>query len=816
MKLVSLFMALCLSSLVFGQANGVISGRVMESVSGEDLEYVMVRLLKSSDSSVVQGIYTGADGKFVLENVPKGDFLLKISLTSYTTTYINDVVMTTNAAVFNVGAVKLAKQQIKDLDEVKVEANRDALNVGIDKKVFNVSDDLNARGGTANDALNNVPSIEVDQDGNISLRGDGNVTILIDGRPSSLSGASGKSMLASIPASSIERIEVVNNPSAKYDPDGTSGIINIVLKKNKLKGFNGLVTLSPGSGNLKSGNVFDGSASISYRNAYFNAFASYSNHFMSGYRNFKSNLTNYFPADSSSLLDQYREGSDFEVGHTFRVGSDFYLKGRNTLGVVWTGNIGERNRKGDLFNKRFDGNDQLFRYWSRKSYEPTTNNNMDFNLNWKHDLKANLGDVILSLNQSIGKDKEEGFYDEYYYLDSLQGVNYAPLNQRLYNREKNNITTLQLDFTRKLPNWNARLEYGAKGILRDQSVSTYSDRKDTLTGLFTADTLSNFDYAYKEQIYSVYGIYGQVFGKFKVQGGLRFEAASQVPNLLSSDIKINNQYFNLFPSAHIKYELAKKQELSLSYSRRINRASAGNLNPFTSYADPFNLRKGNPYLQPEFIDSYELGYSLEGKQISIVSSVYYRYTTNVIQRVKEFYADGTSAVTYANIDQSHSGGVELVLIYRPNKWLKNTLSGNASYIKYQDDTPGVFRNNNGVNWGFKYVGAIEFWKKTASIQLNARYNAPFYTAQGKVFRPNAVDISGQKILKGGNWTVGFKVTDIFNFQKFHMELDQPNVYQESEFKWMTRRFYLTVSYKFGKLEISNKQKASAEGGGGEM
>jgi outer membrane receptor protein involved in Fe transport len=289
---------------------------------------------------------------------------------------------------------------------------------------------------------------------------------------------------------------------------------------------------------------------------------------------------------------------------------------------------------------------------------------------------------------------------------------------------------------------------------------------------------------------------------------VRVEKAYQIPNLISDSIKITNDYFNFFPSAHIKYSLNKKSEIGLSYSRRITRASSGDLNPFTAYSDPFNLRRGNPYLQPEFVNSYDLAYTTEKDKLNFSAAVFYRHTIGSISRIKVFYADNSSAVTFANIGQSHSYGTELIASYRPTSWWRNTLSTNVNYIQYETSDPNW--NRSGINWNVKYMGSVDFWKKTATLQLNVNYIAPRITVQGTAQRKGSVEISFDKKFNDGKWTVGTRVSDIFNRQGFFMEVNQQNIYQVSEFKWLTRRVYITLSYKFGKLEMGNKSKVSGQ------
>jgi outer membrane receptor protein involved in Fe transport len=794
---------------------GIVSGKVLDKNTDGPMEYVSFRLFSVKDSSLVAGIFTDVDGKFTLEQLPYGTYYGKLTITGYLTRQIEDIKISPTLKVANLGTIKLDLEKTGDLKEIKVTGQLDVLKAGIDKKVYNVDEDLSVKGGTANDVLLKIPSIELDQDGKVSLRGEGSVTILIDGRPSSLSGGNGKTLLDALPAGSIERIEVVNNPSAKYDPDGTSGIINIVLKKNKLKGFNGLISANAGSGDLTGGNVFDGTASLRYMNAKINVYGSYTGRYLEGYRNNYSDLRQTFSDNTVERIQQDRIGTDLNAGNTFRFGTDFYLKPRHFLGVSATGSMGVRNRTGGQWNYKFDGSDVLQSQWWRYADDPSQQRNLDINLNYKFDLKNDRGTFVIDANQSLGEDKVQGYYTQYYTYDPVISP-YDTTRQELENKETNNITTVQADLTYLFPKINARMETGMKMIRRDQGVDTYSESYDQVLGTFAEDTLANFLYAYNEQVYSVYGVFGQQRGKFKYQGGIRLEQAYQIPDLISDTLRIVNDYFNYFPSAHIRYALTEKSEISVSYSKRINRSSAADMNPFTNYSDPYNLRRGNPYLKPEYIDSYDLGYTNEIKKLTVTASVYYRHTTGVITRVKEFYPDNTSAVTFTNLDESHALGSELILIFKPYKWWRNTLSANANYTQYVDANTTQNWNVSGVNWSGKYTASFDFWKKTATVQINAAYNARRITIQGTAQRRGPVDISFDKSFKGGKITVGARVTDVFNRQGFYMKIDQPTVQQSLEFKWLTRRYFLTFSYKFGKLEMSNKKSGGGGEGGGDF
>jgi outer membrane receptor protein involved in Fe transport len=790
-----------------------VTGKVLSYEQNSALEYVSIKLYKLPDSTFQKGVFTNADGRFSLSTNP-GKYYLQLSLAFYENQTTEAFELKPGQTNFHQGTLRMQQPKTQEVKEVVVRGQKDVMEAGIDKKIYNVAEDLNVNGGTANDILNRLPSVEVDQDGGVLLRGQGSVTILIDGRPSSMSGGNGKTLLDALPANSIERVEIVTNPSAKYDPDGTSGIINIVLKKNKLLGFNGMVSANLASGDLKGGNVGEGSVSLSYRNGNVNVFGTYNARYLEGYRNNYNDIRQELNS-GVFILDQNRTGTDLDAGQTYRMGADVNLNPRNTIGFVATGSLTRRDRAGVLWNAQLDESQTITNLWSRSSYDPTDRQNLDLNLNYKHDFKEERGNLILDVNQSLGSEDIEGYYVNTYFNPDSSLSSLPILDQRLFNTDKNNITTAQADLTYLFPKLGLRTEAGLKAILRDQLVDTYSETLDNSLNAYQEDTLANFLYGYKEQIYSFYGVAGKQIKRFKMQAGLRAEKAYQIPNLISDSIRIVNDYFNFFPSAHLRYELQPKSELSLSYSRRIKRASANELNPFTNYSDPFNLQRGNPYLSPEYIHSFDLAYSLEKKKLTVSSALFFRQSNGVISRFKEFYPDNTSAVSYMNIAQTKALGGELILMFKPSPSLRSTLSYNGNYTWYKTNMAG-FPDRQGFNHNVKWNTSYEFWKKTATLQLSVNYNGPRVTVQGIAQRRGPIDLAFEKKLANGNWSLGARVTDIFDRQGFYFEVDRPGVYQVGEFKWLTRRVYISASYKFGKLEISNKAKQSSSDGGGEL
>lgn len=803
-----LFISILVLFVQTAYSQTIISGEVRDLKTQLPIEYAQVRLLMPRDSSLVTGTTTDESGKFAIDNATKGTYLVRVSYSGYELSYIADVILNEQPSL-QLGRIFLEEIKISEIENIIITANLDVLKAGIDKKIYNVDQDVAAKGAGADEILSNIPSVTLDEDGRVTMRGDGAVTILINGQPSSMTG-SGGNLLSGIPASQIERIEVVTNPSAKYDPDGTSGIINIILKKNKIRGINGQVSATgalPGQDHKLN-------AALSFRNEKWNAFASYGFDYMEGYRNNKSEIKRWEGVDTFQL-NQYRKGSDFKRGHVGRLGFDHYINNKNTIGLSANGQYTYRNRTGVQENSSYNNN-SILGYWERGSNEPSLRNGVDINFYSAHTLKNENQNLSTSFTQSFYNENEDGQFSQ----DTLFfSGNYGAWNTgytRQFSKSNNSSFIGQVDFEQLIPEKKLRYEVGVKTIIKNEKLNGNSDRYDFPTNMYVSDPFAFYNYKYQEQVHSAYATVGQELNKFKYQVGFRGEYAVQAPTLVSEQKSFKKEYFNIYPSAHVRYALGSKSELSLSYSRRVNRPNSRDLNPFTNYADPYNLRTGNPDLNPEFINSFDLGYTQTIKKFTITANGYYRQTRNAITRVKRFITDNTATVTMDNVAKSQVAGLELVIQVRPVSWWRNTLSFDGSYIQYtnKEDVNSNY-NNKGFNWGIKYSGAVDFWKKTATIQINANYSAPRVTAQGIIYPWKFVDISFSKSFLNKNLIVSLKLADVFNTKGFKMIVDQPMLYQYSDFGFQTRRVYLTLTYKFGRFDVSKKEmpKHDVEGGG---
>jgi outer membrane receptor protein involved in Fe transport len=776
-------------------AQGQLSLRIVQE--GEKaIEYANFRLFSPKDSSVVAGEYSNENGNIMMSNVSYGTYYGIITFFGFEDKIIDDIAISNDQRKLDLGNIPLTKLKSQEFEEVVVKGETSLMESSIDKRTYNVGEDMTSIGGGLTDVLNNIPSVEVDNDGNVSLRGSGSVTILIDGRQSALS--SGDGALDGIPASAIDRIELVTNPSAKYNPEGTAGIINIVLKKKKLRGINTNVQLTAASENL-----YSTSLGFNIRNEKINFFANYSYRYREGYRN-NFNERRSTLGDTVEFLKQDRLGTDFRNSHTGNVGADFFIKSNQVIGVSVSGTYTDRIRRGKQQNY-LSYNGVLFQTWDREVYNPRNRNSIDINANYKLDFKDEKGNLIIAATQSLGQELSIGEFKEYYFLPSGAPTSNSYRFQNQEQESSNNKFTFSTDLVRMI-NDKLKYEAGIQTIINRENESNYLEFYDTVTGQVIPDVDVNNELAFDEDILSAYGILGhQLSKKFKYQAGVRLEQAFTEPRLLNTNESFRNDYFSFFPSLHLVYGDDKQGEIFANYSRRINRPSTRSLNPFPVYSDPLNLRVGNPEIQPEYINSFELGYEKMWENLSLTGTMYFKQTVNRIQRIRQFFDDGISVTTFANVDESYDYGVELISTYSPFSWWRNMISVNAYESRLSANIDGTRLSNRGVSWDAKLNTTFSLFDNTTSIQINAQYIAPRYTVQGFYQRNPGIDVGFTRTLMNKKMVIGLRVSDVFNQKGFYFEINDGTVIQNTTYKWTTRRLYLTLSYKFENLTTKEKQ-----------
>lgn len=788
---------LALGTFVNAQNSGQVEITAIDE-NGKGIEFVNFRLFSTSDSSVIAGAYSDVDGLVTINNVPNGNFYGVLSFFGFEDTYVNDIVV--QSAKVNLGAVRLNPLQDLLLEEVVVRGKeRTYMESSIDKRTYNVEEDMTSQGGDLTDVLNNIPSIEVDNDGNVSLRGDGSVTILIDGRESVLS--SGEGALNGIPASAIERIEVVTNPSARYNPEGTSGIINIVLKKQKLRGFNANVQLTAASENL-----YNGSVNLNFRREKINIFGNYSFRYHEGTSvNTRDRNSSY--NDTLEFLSQHRMSLNTRKTHTANAGFDFFLKENQTLGLSLSGSYTERDRGGQQLNELMY-NGVLNRYWIREIYDPTSRKSMDINANYNLNFKDGNGSLLISASESIGNSQSIGEFEEYYY--EADGT-IIPDIYNLQNQKNNRFNsrfTFNTDVERNL-NDKMKYETGIEAKINRRDQKDYLEFYDPIADEIIPNENGLNQLIYDEKIFSLYGVFGhELTERFKYQAGLRLEQAFIDPNFVSSNESLSYQYFNPFPSLHLSYGDDTLGTFFASYSRRINRPNVRNLNPFPDYDDPLNLRIGNPALHPEYINSYELGYDKMWDKGSITGSIYFKEIVGKIQGIQYYREDGVSVRTFDNVDNSYDYGVELISMYNPFSWWRNMISLNVYESRVSANVDGIQLNNKGVSWDLKVNTSFALFNNTTNIQVTGQYRAPRYTVQGTSQYTPGFDIGITRSLLNRNLVIGMRLTDIFNHRGFTTVSNVNGIEQVNKWRWSSQRLYFTLSYRFGNMSVRDNEGPS--------
>lgn len=788
---------------------GTINGLVLEKKNNTPIEFANVIVYKSKDSSMVTGGLTNSKGKFLIENLNPGRYFVKVNFIGFGIKTITDITIKPPNLAINIGTVEL-ETTATNLDAVTITGEKDQVEYNLDKKVINVDKNILASGGTALDVMQTIPSVNVDIDGTLSLRGSSNVTIFIDGRPSGLTS------LEQMPAGMIDKVEIVTNPSARYDPDGMSGIINIVTKRKKEPGYNGMASVNAGTNGQ-----YGGSLNLGYNRKKFGLYSNidyrhnrYESEGVSSRDLYVNDTTTYYDQRNNSL----RTGN---YGN-FKVGADYFINPKNTLSFNGVYNLRNGIPNDTSIYENYDYMHNLSEYYKRANKGESNNDGFEFNLDYKKTFDKKGQEITANVFYSNTEGNSYSDLNTLWFDANLNPIDSSLLNQGTINYYKNDRLQGQFDFIYPMEKWG-RLETGYKGSWRlnenDYTLNNYYD------DLISRDTLSSNEFAYQEQIHSAYFIYANNIKKFKFQLGLRAEQVFTISDQETTQQTFHHNYFNLFPTIHFKYEFSNQHAIQLSYSRRVNRPRSSSLNPFKNYTDPMNITSGNPYLEPEFTNSYEFGHLIEVKSTTINTTLFYRVTENMITRVVELDDFGVSTSTYSNLEKGSTVGFEFVLTQSLFKWWK--LNGNFSYfgVKYYGTSNTINFNNMNTSWTTKINSSMTFWK-SFDVQLSFNYRSPIYTAQnsgdyyggsvggsqGKQDLNYFFDIGLKKDFLKNKLSATARLSDIFNTSKYYLVTQGVNYTSEVYRKRETRVLTLGVSYKINGGIKQKKRKPGEENG----
>ncbi len=775
----------------FQNFDGKIIGKIIDESTKMPMSYANVSVFRIKDSTLVGGGITDDKGFFTIEKIRPGMYKIKVDFIGYNR-YTTTTKVTPQSPTVNLGIISLKPTDMQ-LSEVEVQGEKSLVSYKLDKKVINVDKNIVTSGGDATDILRNTPSVSVDMDGNVSLRGSTNVNILIDGKPSSLSATDQATILEQIPVSTIERIEIITNPSAKYDPEGMAGILNIITKKEKQEGINGLASLNYGT--MKK---YGGTLSLNRRLEKTNLFFSYD--YRHNDRNNSRNQDRYVYYNdtllSHTIITSEQKRNNFS--HTIKGGFDYNFNPLNTISLTATYRTGQRNGDNISNNTIYNNKNDIVSNYQRNENSKHPNQNLDASLSYTKKFNEPEHEWTNDLNYSFGKFDESENFSQPNYITRADG--------------NNEYTTMifQSDYTRPLNEKN-KLDVGIKAMIRTTDNNYYFYNYDTLFSDYINDTTSSNHFIYSDYVYSAYTTFSHEWNKLSIQAGLRAEETMQDGNQKTTGFKFTNDYFNVFPSVHLSYNLTKETKLQLSYSRRINRPRPWSINPFVDKSDPLTWHKGNPNLKPEYINSYEGGIIKDWKNITLTSDIFYKSTNNVVNQYNSVDTSGVITMFPINIDKSESYGFEFVLNGQPAKFMR--LMADFSWYKSVvtgGDTSSSVVTNSIYSYDAK-LNASFFLPKNFSLQLNGMFEGPSIMAQSTRKGFFTVDVGLRKDLWNKKASLSIRVSDIFNTMKFETTTDYDALHAVMNFKRETRIAYITFTYKInGGIKQKEQKKEQQE------
>ncbi|MEO7978476.1 outer membrane beta-barrel family protein [Flavobacterium sp.] len=806
-----------------------ITGKVLEKITKQPLEYATISIMNPNETKVITGGITNPKGEFEVA-VPPGIYDIKIEFISFKSTEIKQKNISADT---NLGVVNLSEDAAQ-LNEVVVRAEKSTVEIKLDKKVYNVGQDMIVKGGTVSDVLENVPSVSVDVEGNVSLRGNENVRIFIDGRPSNALNMA--EALRQIPADAIDKVEVITNPSARYDAEGGAGILNIVLKKGRNLGFNGSFIVSTGIPE-----TYGASANLNFKTEKINFFTTTGYDYRTSEGRGFTNSTNFNSArDITSYTDETRDTDRLRKGISTKTGFEWTV-GEN---AYWTNAISYRDNSGssnDFVNyDSFDAN----RNFSSTRYRLSNGNDNGKDFEYSSNFLKNFDDKghKLTLDFSYSNDKDS---DNSLITDETIGSGIPARFDTTFNNQKQNQVQLQADYVLPLKN-GSQFEAGYKGNFNnmDNEYSVRTDDDGNAISGYLSNTLE-----YNERINAFYTQYGFKVNKFSYLFGLRWEDTVIDVNLLDTQNYNTKKYNNFFPSAFLNYEITDESSISLSYSKRLSRPRGRFLNPATNFSSNINLFRGNPDLDPSFTDKFDLGYLKRWDKVTFSTSMYFENTKDVFSFVRtetgeyvitkipnpdydpndpdnsnEFIETQNPIILSSpiNLAKEQQFGFEFTLNYTPFKiWKINSsfnlsdtkTTGNYTYTNTQGDEITTNLDNETFSW-FSRVNSRVTLPYKIEWQLSGMYFGPRNTAQGKSLGNYVVNTAFSKDILKEKGTLALNVSDIFNSRKMKNETNLASVNSYGESQWRRRQINLSFTYRLN-MKKTDRDKNAPKNGGGE-
>jgi outer membrane receptor protein involved in Fe transport len=805
--------SLCFTTTLQAQTtgDGRVTAKVIDAQNNQTVPFATALIIDRKTKATVKVGQTDIDGNLNISNLPVGVFTFKISYVGYQTMVRDSISVTASRSLVAFGTIKMKNAKGTVLNEVNITAQKSTMQLGIDKKVFSVDQSLVSEGGSASDLLQNVPSVQTDIEGNVSLRGSTGVKVLIDGKPSLIAGGNVAQILQSIPASSIESVELITNPSAKYDAEGQSGIINIVLKKNKKLGLNGLVALTAGNRDNYNANT-----SLSYQNKKVNLYGNYSYRYGKRVGGGYSNITYLNSLNPTVFADQNTDSRSLDKGHNAKAGIDYYISDKSIVSLSAGFNIRDNERNELLTINKLDQQRLPVELSNRNNVNNGSGNSYDLNLDYSQKFKKPKEELTFNFGYSEGENDNDQLYSTSIYNQNGVGVTLPLVVQNNNGNGINRNYNIQADFALPIGK-QAKIEAGYRSQFNNGDNTTLATILNQTTNVNDIDFSLTNAFNSREQIHAIYANYQNQIKNFGYQIGLRGEDAA-LDTRSGSFNRANTleytparvAYKRIYPSVFLTQKLEGEQQIQLSYSRRVNRPRGWDTNPFLDVSDPLNYRQGNPNLKPEDVHAFELSYSKYWKKITLISSVYYRQTNDVIQRVRSIPNEqGITITTPENLTRNNSSGVELIAKVDALKaW---NFTGNVNL--YQSKLIGVpslgIIENSGFSWNANLTNNFVLPYRI-TLQVRAEYRAAEVMAQGKRNAMYGIDAGAKYDFKNKKSSLSLNVRDVFNTRRWSMTTSTQGTIIDFQRYMQGTMANLTYSYRFGQTDFNRKTPKKSE------
>ncbi|MBB3122848.1 outer membrane receptor protein involved in Fe transport [Mesoflavibacter sabulilitoris] len=814
---------LLFTTLIFAQNEKEITvkGKIVDASTQTPLEYATIVFTSTTDASDVTGGITDTKGNYNIK-VAAGTYNISYEYIGFKKLTINNKSITSNT---NLGTTSLSVDA-ETLDEIEIVAEKTTVDIRLDKKIYNIGKDLTTAGGTVSDALNNVPSVSVDIEGGISLRGNENVRILINGKPSALAGFGDSNVLSQLPAEAIERVEVITSPSARYDAEGTAGILNIILRQKETLGFNGSINLNAGNPDLVGV-----ATTLNYRTEKFNLFSNIGFRYFDAPRTSDSDTYYFDYLDEDGILQtpEYRQIiEDQDVTRLNRnyngnIGMEYFLSDKTSLTGSFFYRYGEDADLSTNISERYNGG--LVEQTTRYERQNEEDNSYQFALNYITKFDDNGHQLTADFQYVIDKEEQFTFLDENY--DFTEDANPEPFQrEQIYQTEDQKEYLVQADYVLPIGE-DSRFEAGYRGSFQNE-VTDYLLEQENITdgSLFVNDTITNvFDYS--ENVNALYTQYGTKLGKFSFLLGLRLEHTQlkgKIDSRLSDqelndafsfpiDTDFDKNYLGLFPTVNLIYNLAKEDQkeesITLGYNRRINRPRGWFINPFPTRSSRTRVFQGNPNLDPAFSSTFDLGYLKRWDKLTLTTSVYYQHETDSFERVQEntgsVTTDGINIIRTipVNLSTNKRTGAELGVLFNPEKWLRLNSSINFFQFNTEGEFNGVDYSAKNTSWFARFSSKVTLPAKI-DWQTNAFYRGARSDAQSDTDGIFSMDLAFSKEIFKDKATLSLNVRDVFNSRKRNSVTTTATERVTSEFQWRQRQITLSMIYRFNQKKDRNR------------